>query len=165
MKIKHTLSILTAAMTLSFSALADDSFYLGTIYSTVRAADESVDKSTSNISNLGLQAGYSFNQHFALEGRYFYALNRSSSLPQHQSQIYAKASYPLNDTFSIYALAGVNFAKEYSASSQTKGYFSGGAGVSYTFTDKLKGSLEYVSLAHSKFYKGNAVNIGLSYCF
>ncbi len=67
--------------------------------------------------------------------------------------------------FSIYALAGVNFAKEYSASSQTKGYFSGGAGVSYTFTDKLKGSLEYVSLAHSKFYKGNAVNIGLSYCF
>ncbi|MGF1747391.1 MULTISPECIES: porin family protein [Vibrio] len=165
MKIKCAMGVLLTATTLSLPAIADDGFYLGSMFSTVQVASDAVKLPGFNVSNFGLQAGYSFTEHFALEGRYLYALNRTGSLPQHQSQVYAKASYPLNDTFSIYALAGINITNQDSASSKTKSYFSGGAGVSYTFTDKIKGSLEYVSLAQNKIYKGNAVNVGLSYYF
>ncbi|SEG12851.1 porin family protein [Vibrio hangzhouensis] len=165
MKSKLSTAALFALTTLTTPVMADNGLYLGTLLSTVRVANDSIKLPPSNVSNLGVQAGYSFSEHFALEGRYFYAIERVSTLPLHQSQLYARVSYPFGECFSVYALAGVNISRQHSASSNVQSSFSGGAGVSYAFSEKVKGSLEYVSLAQRRLYSGNAVNIGLSYHF
>jgi len=109
------LTITLLASTYTSSVLADDSWYLGTLYNS-----QDVSRHFDDYSTAGVFAGYKYNQYFSLEARVAKGASGFSSFygtPEErkgrfkegvdtQSSLSLKVSYPIFESFNIYALAG-----------------------------------------------------------
>ncbi|OAN17649.1 hypothetical protein A3K86_01630 [Photobacterium jeanii] len=141
-------------------------------------------KKKTKLGSLNGKVGYEFNEYFAVEGRAGMGLkNGKYSLPNNMDMkvkekynlgAYALASYPVTDTFSVYAMGGYSYAKnELKVANQTekaniKG-LSYGIGAKYKLTSELALTTE---VGHYGKYKKdgdkvskNAVSLGVQYSF
>ena len=102
------------------------------------------------------QAGYSFNEYIAIEGRFWYGLEETlfvNDTINNESNIniwgiYAKPMYPVTEAIDIYALLGYASASyDLSVSSlEDRDGFSWGAGLEYTFSNNIKLFADYASI-------------------
>ncbi len=142
-----------------FSALADDSWYLGALYNAQEISSNERDFNTA-----GIIAGYKYNDYFSLETRLAKGTSGYSSFygsPESREGNYSedidsqislllKASYPLFESFNIYGLAGYSKTEL-----ETKGL-----GQSY---DSDGDFIENYSFARTDSYSGFSYGLGLSY--
>jgi len=149
-------------------------FYLGLGYGAMNA-DLSTDlfninKESDTFNQVMFQAGYSFNEYIAIEGRYYWGTdNNSWNWYDHQGlrplvggqsvsadswDIFVKPMYPVTDSFDIYALLGYGeTAFNYSWGRNTNfgdtGGFAWGLGAKYDFSDNWGVFVDYVDQSDS----------------
>lgn len=90
-----------------------------------------------------------------------------------RSYLAAKATFPVNDAFSVYGKLGAGYSKtKFSAStlvgeSDSKTEVYGGLGAEYKLSDKVALSLEYERYGKSKDFgvKADAITVGARYSF
>jgi len=118
----------------------------------------SADASTNN---LLLQAGYSINKYFAVEGRFWQGVGGNDvtqtggSYPgtyavsnDYAWGVYIKPSYPVVNSFSIYALLGYGASSmTYNSNDFTSSDFSWGLGGEYFMNKNIAFFVDYVNIA------------------
>ncbi|RUO37338.1 hypothetical protein CWE13_05085 [Aliidiomarina shirensis] len=141
------------------AAQANDTWYVGASYNAQEISQFNRDFNTA-----GVIAGYRFTEHLALEARYaggtsgysdFTVLPNDASVEykediSSQASLMFKASYPVFEAFSVYALAG------YSTTDLEYNSYTG----SYDSDDNLIG---YAPVKGSVSYDGFAYGIGINY--
>jgi len=163
---------------------SDSGFYIGGAYSSAHLDEDytwAYADGTTSYTDIGtyeedydaimLQAGYQFNQYFALEGRYWTSVGDgewSDKWDRYDYQgafdssgtlsggdidfsawgLYIKPMYPLTEELTVYGLLGYG-----NVTLSDGGYdwlddegFQWGAGASYAFTDHLSVFADYVNL-------------------
>ncbi|MEH6452573.1 MAG: porin family protein [Psychromonas sp.] len=171
------LKMLTIATLLAAPLAASaNGFYVGANagYGLQNIDDELKGLSTKDqldASNTGvgqLKVGYDFNDYLGLEMRAG-AANKDSEMLHHYSA-YAKAQYPVSDSFSVYGLLGGTDARM-SDAIQAFGVDKNLQSVSYAvggrlaITDSMGMTLEYNQISSHKDYELGAVNLGVDYKF
>ncbi len=150
-------------------------FYLGADIGSGKQSNQLMEK--ADTTGVGaIKAGYDFNDYFGAEVRYG-GVNTSSSDVELNSftSVYAKAQYPISESFSVYALAGttsaslpgggLEVAPQSGASKGSVNSASFGGGVRYAVTDSLGVSLEATRISSHDDYKLDAVMLGVDYKF
>ena len=158
-------------------------FYVGLSYSCLDARQTDGDRRNSSINEdfeaAMFQAGYSINEYFAIEGRYWYGIEESIIVNDRLNTdsnidiwgIYAKPMYPVMEGLDIYGLLGYASASyDLSRSSlDDRDGFSWGAGLEYTFSNNIKLFADYASIYQdSATYNDesiNTYNFGVGYRF
>jgi opacity protein-like surface antigen len=150
------------------SACADDSWYLGALYSVQKISSGVKAQnlpSKIDLEAVGLLAGYKFNQYFSLEARLAKGTSGYSDTFVHLEQIapetyhnedldsqfslLVKASYPIYQSFSFYGIAGYTESRIKIT----------GVGVKRDYFNKL----ENFSYSHSTKDSGFSYGVGLNY--
>tara|TARA_R110001583_G_scaffold78901_1_gene213608 strand:+ start:896 stop:1510 length:615 start_codon:yes stop_codon:yes gene_type:complete len=196
------LTILASTYISSVSATEDNSWYVGALYSAQEIEGQSLDGRDFNTA--GIIAGYQYNKYFSLETRFSkgtsgaiyddwssfdQSLDDSTTDIDYQGSILIKASYPVTDTFNVYATAGYTKTKieqDYTVpifdadfmvigsesfnGGFTEDGFTYGLGLSFKVSDKFNIFTEYQILPDvDRFYdsSGNwdSINVGVSYTF
>lgn len=188
------LSCLAALVTIvSMPAVADNNgLYVGGQLSNTKlkisAGGDSESESFNVISGL---AGYQFNRHLALEARIGTGVTdetytaddyRETVSIGHQAAILAKGIVPVNDVFSLYAVAGFGAVKydfketgngfSYSESETIDG-FAAGVGAAFNISPQWAVSVEYMQLPEDKYSAGpfdvkvktNSLSVGINFAF
>lgn len=152
-----------------YADISDD--YIGSTEQMIGAPLLSSGNHEDSFNTYMLQAGYKFNQYFAVEGRYWdsigdgdwtdrYTLPNSSvvnnSGPCSEFSawgLYVKPMYPVTEEFDVYALLGygnVDLSTEFGRAAKfldmNEDGFQWGLGVSYELTDNLAIFADYVNL-------------------
>jgi opacity protein-like surface antigen len=201
MKTTLALPFTTLAVICSFSVHAEEenNWYLGAQYS----AQEVTSLPDRKLKALGVIGGYQYNKYFALETRYntgtsgysspFYVNGSPNEEYKEdidtQASLFIKASYPIFNSFSIYALAGVTKSKyEITTSSShtdlegnttttyphiielSESGFTYGAGLNYRVTEAVALFIDYQVLPDLKVGSGRSnswksINLGVNYAF
>ncbi|QOR62632.1 outer membrane protein [Sulfurovum sp. ST-21] len=164
---------------------ADESgFYAGLALSALSARDASVSMDLfsgqdgqDRLGNVTLQAGYNFNTYMALEGRYTTSVSQEDRVEMEGWSLFVKPQYPLDESFSIYALLGfgnvtLNGVNGINIDVDDTG-FQWGVGMSYLIMEDLSLFTDYTSLGNDMdgFYDGaskadaDAVTVGVTYSF
>ncbi len=153
----------------------DSAFYLGLGVSGMSLRDDFTDEEFS-ATGVMLQAGYKFNNYFALEGRYTVSVSDveyeqgSTTNPHYDAYptdfsnmgIYLKSMYPIGD-FTPYILLGygevelTNIPLINSADRAESG-FQWGLGAGYNITENIIASLDYVRLYDDVGFDYRAIN-------
>lgn len=163
-----SLTCMVLASSYVSSACADDSWYLGALYS-VQKISSGVDvqnlPSKIDFEAVGLLAGYKFNQYFSLEARLAKGTSGYSetfvyfdpTVPEtyrnedldSQFSLLVKASYPIYQSFSLYGIAGYTESKiKITGVYVKKDYFN---------------MFETVPYSHSTKDSGFSYGVGLNY--
>ena len=175
----------------------ESGFYVGLAYgyadlSQDYSSDRWSEKIEDNFDTIMLQAGYKFNQYFAVEGRYWDAVGDGDWTDTWQGGssgsnsdlsawgVYVKPMYPVTEEFDVYALLGygnVDYDSHYGQEDPVHDLddegFQWGLGASYEFRDNFAVFADYVELYNdNKIYDGEnldstiyTVNIGVTYKF
>ncbi len=149
----------------------EGNFYVGLSYSCLDAQQTDGDRRNISINEdfeaAMFQAGYSFNEYIAIEGRYWYGLEESivvnGALNEESNinifGIYAKPMYPVTESFNVYGLLGyssTSYDLDVSSLDDVDG-FSWGGGIEYTFDNNIKLFADYASIYQDD-ASGNALN-------
>ncbi|MCJ8294701.1 MAG: porin family protein [Colwellia sp.] len=195
MKILLPLTCTILVSTYASSAFAENSWYLGAQYS----AQEVASSPDRELNTAGIVAGYQFNEFFALETRvnigttgYSHQILSDQEYKEDidtQASLLIKASYPISNGFSIYALAGMSKSKyEITTTSHhtdidgntTQTYphlikasesgFNYGVGLNYKISEEFSLFVDYQVLPELSIVSGdssnwNSINIGVNYSF
>ncbi len=136
-------------------------FYVGLSYSCLDSKQTDGDRVNVSINEdfeaAMFQAGYSFNEYVAVEGRYWYGLEESAIVNGALSSdtgidiwgIYVKPMYPVMESVNIYALLGyasTSYSVNNVASLDDVDGFSWGFGLEYTFDNNIKLFADYASI-------------------
>lgn len=142
------------------AAASGSGFYVGLGVSAMSLRDDDSDEEFS-ATGLALQAGYQFNQYFALEGRYTFNVSDveydhgTTSNPDYDDYptdfsnagIYLKPMYPI-DNFKLYALLGYGEVKltdvPVAGVDSAENGFQWGLGASYSFNENISAFVDYV---------------------
>ena len=149
-------------------------FYIGLGYGGMKAKLETdlfhINKQSDTFNQVMFQAGYSFNEYIAVEGRYYWGTDNNSwnwydrmglqplvggqSVSADTWDLFVKPMYPVTDSFDIYALLGYGETKfNYSFGRNTNfgdtGGFAWGLGAKYDFTDSWSVFVDYVDQSDS----------------
>jgi opacity protein-like surface antigen len=141
-----------------FSTQAEPSAYLGVQY-----GQQSVDDASWDFGVLSAVAGYQFNEVLAIEGRlgagikdekYSDGISSARLGIDHSYSVLGKASLPVWETFSLYAIAGFNKTKydfeinddDDLRETHSEDGFTYGAGAELRFTPNFSLTLEYAVL-------------------
>ncbi len=121
-KLPLAFATLALSCTVTANASNESSLYLGAQYS----AQELTLLPNRDFQTAGIIAGYQYNQFFSLEARFNTGISGYSSHPfsengfsdaeykediDSQASLFLKASYPIFNSFNIYALAGMTQSK------------------------------------------------------
>ena len=163
-------------------------FYAGLSLSAVSTRDTDatlnffdVEEGQDRLGNITLQAGYNFNEYFAIEGRYSTTVTDEDAVEMNGWSIFAKPQYPGTNGVSIYGLLGYGGVTldgnangfPYTADVDDTG-FQWGIGVDYKMFDNMTVFVDYTSLASKMdglYYNGatevdvDAITVGINYQF
>jgi len=189
---KKVLSVAAVALALSATAVqAHEGLYVGGSYQAANFKTDvaGVDKAKAHTFNL--VTGYDFNQYLAVEGRLGvpvssekHSLNTNSikGKPTTSYALFAKGTFPINDMFSVYGLAGYgksgykvdyNFSGTKGSEKAEKGSLQYAAGVEVNFTQNIAMTAEYGMYGYGKEKIGSenakwdikGFNLGIKYKF
>ncbi len=153
----------------SFSASAD--FYAGALLSYSNA--EYHHNSSSSVAEgspflLQAQAGYFFNDYFAIEARYGTSVQRDSGLAVDSIVSgLAKFNLPVSERVALYGLAGysgVQIDQQKVGSNKEQG-FSFGMGVHYALDKQSAVVFEFIDYAAEDKVRLNAISLGFQHRF
>ena len=195
MKILLPLTCTILASIYAPSVYAENSWYLGAQYS----AQEVASSPDRELNTAGIIAGYQINKFFALETRFNIGTsgysNKYSPDQEYkedidtQASLFIKGSYPISNTFSIFALAGVtkskyeitttahhtdidgNYTQVYpSFITCSESGFNYGVGLNYKISEAFSLFIDYQVLPDLTIVSGvssswNSTNIGVNYSF
>ncbi|MCJ8297113.1 MAG: porin family protein [Colwellia sp.] len=195
MKILLPLTCTILASIYTSSVCADNSWYLGAQYSVQEVAS----LPDRELNTAGIVAGYQFNKFFALEtrmniGTSGYSHSRSSDQEYKedidiQASLFIKGSYPISNTFSIFALAGVSKSKYEITTTRhhtdidgnytqiyphiikhSESGFNYGVGLNYQISEAFSLYIDYqvlpdLVISSRDLSSWNSTNIGGSYTF
>jgi len=185
---KKNLLTLAIASFCCFSAAAEETFYVGAQYNQLTVED-TARNDTETLGTVSVLGGYQFNPFWSVEFRQHFEVNEQTPLPvlaaykmniDSQQSLLLKGSYPLNDQFSLYGLAGVSKTKfALSSLANDPIAFNGrnnglavGFGAEYQLTPALSATLEYMQHRDLVFQGSqynklslNAIALGLNYRF
>jgi opacity protein-like surface antigen len=140
-------------------------FYIGLGYGGMKAKLDTdlfnINKHSDTFNQVMFQAGYSFNEYIAIEGRYYWGTDnsdwshwhawsplRSQNVSADSWDIFVKPMYPVTDSFDIYALLGygeTSFDYSYGESNfGDTGGFAWGLGAKYDFSDNWSVFVDYI---------------------
>lgn len=124
--------------------------------------------SSERIGSVMINGGYMFNDYIGVEGR-IGALGNSDFRNNDWDGMYGaylRASYPITDTVSVYALAGqTRFESHFSGTNTMFHTASAGLGAEYKFAKNMSASLEYMRYGDKNNMKIETVGLGLKYKF
>ncbi len=135
-------------------------FYVGLSYSCLDTKQTDGNRVNASINEdfeaAMFQAGYSFNEYVAVEGRYWYGLEETGVINGSLSSdtsvdiwgIYVKPMYPVMESINVYALLGyasTSYDVNVGSVDDIDG-FSWGAGLEYTFDNNIKLFADYASI-------------------
>ena len=161
-------------------------FYVGLSYSCLDSRQTDGNRVNVSINEdfeaAMFQAGYSFNEYVAVEGRYWYGLEEEAVVNGSLSRdtsidiwgIYVKPMYPVMESMNVYALLGyASTTYDVSANSlDDVDGFSWGAGLEYALNDNIMFFADYASIYQddasgiaSNDDSINTYNFGVSYKF
>jgi opacity protein-like surface antigen len=168
MKKLISLTCMVLASSYVSSACADDSWYLGALYSVQKISSGVKAQnlpSKIDLEAVGLLAGYKFNQYFSLEARLakgtsgysetFVYLEQIAPETYHnvdldsQFSLLVKASYPIYQSFSLYGIAGYTESRIKIT----------GLGINNDYFNKF----ESVPYGHTRKDSGFSYGVGLNY--
>lgn len=153
----------------SFSASAD--FYAGALSSYSNAEYQHTSSSSVTEGNpflLQAQAGYFFNDYFAVEARYGTSLERDSGLSvDSAASILAKFNLPVSERTALYGLAGYSSIEidQQNVSSDTGQGFSFGMGVHYALDKQSAVVFEFIDNVAEDRVRLNAISFGFQHRF
>ena len=128
----------------------------------IQSLDYDLDELPSiSITSIGFKGGYIFSPYLSFEGQVFYGL-KSDHIEKNDTEIeidlsitmaaYAKGTYPINDWYNIYGLAGFSYAlinaetkQPYDSIKQKEVSLSIGGGMSVEISKSLHIQLEYIN--------------------
>jgi len=170
------------------SAHADDTWYLGALYSVQEVSIQSRDLNT-----VGIILGYQFNKYFSLETRLSTGISSYSITYEPinaeieenintQAALLIKASYPIFKSFNVYGLVGHSNTKseiKISASdhpysgfpssnlTETGSGFTYGLGLNYQITEQFNMFVDYQVLPEFDYFSRSfkSASIGMNYSF
>jgi opacity protein-like surface antigen len=201
MKKTLSLTFTTLALTFGFSVHAEDenNWYLGAQYS----AQEVTSLPDRKFKTVGVVGGYQYNKYFALETRYntgtsgyshpFYVNGASDDQYKEdidtQASLFIKASYPIFNSFGIYALAGLTKSEYEITTSRSatdlegnttttyphiikhsENGFTYGIGLNYQITEAFTLFIDYqvlpeLSIGTDGSSSWKSTNLGVTYTF
>jgi opacity protein-like surface antigen len=175
---KTMIAAAVAALGLSSAAIAADTapekgFYLGGVYSFVDYKEDGFD--TVSPKAIAVLGGWNFNKNFALEARLGTGAGSDSmqgidfEVDSYLSILF-RGTLPVNDVFSVYAVAGhtngklkASFLGESFSDSDSS--FSYGIGGEFNVASRSGISLEWSRLLSGDDYDVDALSIGYRYRF
>lgn len=192
---KKVLSVAAVALALSATAAqAHEGLYVGGSYQAANFKTDvaGTDKAKAHMFNL--VTGYDFNQYLAVEGRigvpvssekYSENTNSIKGKPTTSYALFAKGTFPINDMFSVYGLAGYGksgYKVDYNLEEKLggkgsvkveKGSLQYAAGVEVNFTQNIAMTAEYGMYGYGKEkvgskeakYDNKGFNLGIKYKF
>jgi len=190
---KKVRSVAAVALALSATAVqAHEGLYVGGSYQAAnfKADVANTDKAKAHMFNL--VTGYDFNQYLAVEGRIGVPVSSEKASegaysikgkPTTSYALFAKGTFPINDMFSIYGLAGYgksgykvdyNLGGKQGSEKVEKGSLQYAAGVEVNFTQNIAMTAEYGMYGYGKDKFGSTkedkwdikgFNLGIKYKF
>ena len=191
------LVLTTLALPFAFTANASNEgdWYVGAQYS----AQELTSLPDRDFQTAGVVAGYQYNQFFSLETRFNTGTSGYSSYPfsvdgfsdaeykekiDTQASLFIKGSYPIFNSFNIYALAGLTKSKYEITTTNSytdlegnttvtypslikfsESGFSYGLGLNYQLTDAFTVFVDYKVLPELMGSSWKSTSLGVSYSF
>lgn len=172
MKLANQFSVTLLAASLSavsFSALSAP--YVGAELGYSDAEYQSGSSQLSNDANpvnIGVQAGYFFNDYLGLEARYSTSVQRSSGLKVDELAAgFAKLNLPITPRIALYGLAGYSSftLDKQGAESVDESGFSFGGGIHFALDRHKAIALDVIQYADSDKASLYAINLAFQYRF
>ncbi len=137
----------------------NSSFYVGLGLSAISTRDAAVSMDVFNakagqdrLGNVTFQAGYTFNEYVAVEGRYTTSISDEHWVELSGWSLFVKPQYPVMEDFNIYALLGFGGvtmdAVNNSGVDVDDTGFQWGLGLSYDITENITVFGDYTNLAN-----------------
>jgi opacity protein-like surface antigen len=149
---------IVAAAALALVASSSFAGTPGTMYVGGDIGETKFDGVNDRENSYGAFVGYNFHQNFAIEGGYR-SLASDDNADVEQVAVSVVGTLPLSAGFGVFGRLGFNHLSADNAESEDKAVY--GVGVSYNFSNKISGRVEYQK-PHSDV---SNISVGVAYQF